>query len=106
MPEDAVSACQNPAVARCVQAYQLAYDRALGPRKDDISARTAGSGAFRRAMPPLVGAANIRDFIACVAYGMIANIFILDQGTKLLYAAQVAFSSSRKSRKSKKLSHK
>jgi hypothetical protein len=43
-------------------------------------------------MPPLLGAENIRDFIACVAHGMLIGVIENKDATKLLYAAQVAFS--------------
>ena len=42
-------------------------------------------------MPPLLGAENIRDFIACVAHGMLIGTIENKDATKLLYAAQVAY---------------
>ncbi len=48
--------------------------------------------AYRKAMPPLTGAGNIRDFIACVAHGMLMDVFQPAESTKLLYAAQLAAS--------------
>jgi hypothetical protein len=41
-------------------------------------------------MPPLSGYRNICDFIACAAYGMLLGAIKDENGTKLLYAAQVA----------------
>jgi hypothetical protein len=41
-------------------------------------------------MPPLSGYENIRDFIACVAHAMLIGAIQSEQGSKLLYAAQVA----------------
>jgi hypothetical protein len=43
-------------------------------------------------MPPLLGAENIREFIACVAHGMLIGAIENKDATRLLYAAQVAFS--------------
>lgn len=40
--------------------------------------------------PPLSGADNIRDFIACVAHGMLIAAIEGPAGARLLYAAQVA----------------
>jgi hypothetical protein len=51
--------------------------------------------AFREAMPPLTGRRNIRDFVACVGYGMLIGAIHLNEGTKLLYAAQVAYITNR-----------
>jgi hypothetical protein len=42
-------------------------------------------------MPSLIGAQNIRDFVACVAHGMLLEAIEDRSGGKLLYAAQVAF---------------
>lgn len=57
-------------------------------------------------MPPLSGRQSIRDFTACVGYGMVNEIIRGDEGTKLLYAAQVAYKSYRKLNKSRQLSQK
>ncbi len=46
--------------------------------------------AYREAMPPLIDEEHIRDFIACVAHGMVLRVFEANEGSKLLYAAQVA----------------
>jgi hypothetical protein len=57
-------------------------------------ARFEASGAFRSALPLLVGDKNIHDFIACVAYGYASGIVYQENIGKLLYAAQVAFNVS------------
>ena len=41
-------------------------------------------------MPDLSGYQDIRDFIACVAHGMLIGAIDAIEGPKLLYAAQVA----------------
>jgi hypothetical protein len=41
-------------------------------------------------MPPLSGADNIRDFVACVAHGLLLGVLSDSECTRLLYAAQVA----------------
>jgi hypothetical protein len=46
-------------------------------------------------LPPLSGDENIRDFIACVTQAMIADIILENSGTKYLYAAQVAHTTTR-----------
>jgi hypothetical protein len=44
-------------------------------------------------MPSLTGEQNIRDFIACVAHGILLQAIEEKNGGKLLYAAQIAYSS-------------
>jgi len=41
-------------------------------------------------MPPLSGYRNICDFIVCAGYGMLLGAIKEENGTKLLYSAQVA----------------
>jgi hypothetical protein len=49
-------------------------------------------------MPQLSGQESIRDFIACVAYGMLIKTIAGPDGARLLYAAQVANSTVRSQR--------
>src|SRR5438309_8755263 len=86
------SAESNPAVFRCNQAWNEAYRAALDQRKDDEDARDAADYAYSEAMPPLFGVRNIRNFIACAAHGSIVGILGSAESSRLLYAAQVAFS--------------
>lgn len=81
----------NAAVLRCCEAAERARQDVLSGRDRNNSTHTAAHEAFAKAMPPLRGAGNIRDFIACVAYGMLINYFLESTGAKLLYAAQIAF---------------
>ncbi len=68
-----------------------------------MAAHMAGK-AYRSAMPDLAGYANIQDFIACTAYGMLMNTISASDATKLLYAAQVALSTLRSEPKAPKSS--
>ena len=87
---------QNPAVTRCLKAWNRVYkDFPKKNEYDEFDAERAGNVAYRAAMPNLIGIDNIRDFIACIAYGMLNDTVDKDLGTKLLYAAQVALVSSR-----------
>jgi len=58
--------------------------------RSEFGAANDAEAAYRRVMPPLSGAENIRDFVACVAHGMILGAFTGPTGARLLYAAQVA----------------
>jgi hypothetical protein len=81
----------NPAVARCVQAYNSAYDASLQePENNHRDAERAGKLAYRQSLPPLIGRRNIRDFTACIAHGMLLQVIDTVEGTRILYAAQVA----------------
>ncbi len=51
--------------------------------------------AYLDAMPSLSGHENIRDFVACVTNAMLIGAITDNQGTKLLYAAQVALTTVR-----------
>jgi hypothetical protein len=90
-----IAASANPAVARCLDAWARANkaERAKGKNRSESSIEA--DSAYRAAMPPLSGQENIRDFIACVTHAMIVHIFRDDTATKLLYAAQVAHTTSR-----------
>ncbi len=89
------AAATNPAVARCVCAWIRANKAELAKGKSKYEASCAANRAYRDAMPPLSGDENIRDFIACVTHAMIADIIRDDSGSKLLYAAQVAYTTTR-----------
>lgn len=90
-PSNTIPAAAIPAIARCVQAYNEAYEAVIQkPGQQDRTARRAGQFAYRQNLPPLIGRRNIRDFTACIAHGMLLNIIDTADGTRILYAAQVA----------------
>ncbi|HEX4031755.1 MAG TPA: hypothetical protein VHX20_15405 [Terracidiphilus sp.] len=84
------------AIARCRHAWQQAFDEYLkkNRRKDGHllhdKATSQAAIAYRGAMPALVGYEGVRDFIACVAYGMLVDAISADRSGQLLYAAQIA----------------
>ncbi len=88
--EDADEAPINPAVARCCKAVDDEYQAVLAKTGDKMRAKYDSRNAYRTAMPPLSGAQNIRDFVACVAHGMLLGLFTDSEASRLLYAAQVA----------------
>jgi hypothetical protein len=63
--------------------------------KGNIFASLQGAEAYRKVLPPLSGHQNICDFIACVAHGMLIEAISGADGSRLLYAAQVANSTIR-----------
>ena len=86
----------NPAVARCLDAFARTYKANIAINQTKAAATDCAAVAYREAMPPLTGPDNIRDFIACVAQGILVGAINSLQSSKLLYAAQVALSASRK----------
>ena len=92
----------NPAVARCAKAWERAYnkiisvpDRDKAPEDREDFARDEAEIAFRKALPPLCGEENIRDFIACVAYALINEILLPIVCTNYLDAAKIALTAVR-----------
>jgi len=89
----------NAAIKRCTKAWERTFDLAsIHPDdeslavvgdEDEFAAERAAM-AFREALPPLVGYENIRDFIACVTYGMLNATLQSDECRDLLGAAKIA----------------
>ena len=86
-------ALSNPAVARCCKAWKKAYRAELAEKDFEWSAADKAAEAFRGSMPTLTSREDCRDFIACVAQGMLVGAITEKNGGKLLYAAQIALSS-------------
>jgi hypothetical protein len=80
----------NPAVSRCCEAWSRVFQAELANGEGNPRAAFEADRAYCNAMPPLSGYENIRDFIACVAHAMLIGAIQSEQGSKLLYAAQVA----------------
>lgn len=83
---------RNSAVQRCIAEWNRAYRGELAKSRSELSAERAASLAYRTSMPSLTSTANIRDFIACAAYGILIDAIHSKNASKLLYAAQVALS--------------
>ena len=90
-------ATSNPprtALEKCLEAHAMAKSAAEASQKPSQAVDEIAGAAFCKAIPPLRGRANIREFIDCVAHGMLINIIQPNQGSKLLYAAQVAYTAT------------
>jgi hypothetical protein len=94
--KEPIAASANPAVDRCMNAQKSAYHAEFAKCEDECDALEAAENAYREAMPPLSGYNNIRDFIACVVNAMLIGVIADNQGTKLLYGAQVALTTVRR----------
>jgi hypothetical protein len=84
----------NPAVAHCCKAWKKAFRATTDADKSEIIAAYEAAEAYRAAMPPLSTRDSCRDFIACVAQGMLLGAIPEKDGGKLLYAAQVALAAA------------
>lgn len=84
---------RNPAVNDCCLAAQraLAAAQEIDP-ENTLEAVWDCTTAYRESMPNLDGYENIRDYVACVAHGMLLGVIDPLEGPKFLYAAQIALS--------------
>ncbi|MDR3797749.1 MAG: hypothetical protein P4K93_06330, partial [Terracidiphilus sp.] len=83
-------ALANPAIFRCAEAWDDAYSEQIEEDESEYSAKKEAGEAYRAALPPLTSRDNCRDFIACVAHGILVGAIPEASAGKLLYAAQVA----------------
>jgi hypothetical protein len=88
--ENATPEGENSSLNYCIDAYMRAYKRAKRQGKGQSSALESADRAFRLAIPLLTGNENLRDFVVCVAHGMLLESISGPAGARLLYAAQVA----------------
>jgi hypothetical protein len=89
------------AVEICDRKFTQATEDAIAQGQSNELVMRLGKIAFCAALPKLTGATNIRDFIACVTYAMSLDIIPSREGTKLLYAAQVAYGAIKRKRSKK-----
>jgi hypothetical protein len=78
------------AVTRCYEAWNRTFKSEKMRREPYGPELRDARNAYCKAMPPLAGYHNIRDFIACVAQGIMLGAISESQSTRLLYAVQVA----------------
>jgi hypothetical protein len=87
----------NVALRRCCAAWKRAFDAYMEENDGDpndsgdrIFASNQAAVSYRNAMPLLAGYEGVRDFLACVAHGILIGAILKEEGGQLLYAAQVA----------------
>lgn len=101
--EQSSPALANPAIARCAKAWEDAYREQMEEDDSEYDATIKAGEAYRAALPPLTNRDNCRDFIACVAHGMLLGAIPETSAGKLLYAAQVALGAARAEEKSREM---
>lgn len=95
---------RNAAVQFCCQARERSLEQSRANSRDKYDTRENANEAYRNAMPDLSGYENIRNFIACTAQGMVIGAIDSIEGSKFLYAAQVALGALRHQPKMQKQS--
>lgn len=103
LPENS-PALQNPAVAYCCQVWDSTCRQALQQGRNLVFARVEAHKAYQKSLPPLTGDENIRNFIACVAHGILIGAILSRDGARLIAAARAAQSANRNSVKQSKTS--
>jgi hypothetical protein len=87
------------AIKRCRDAWRRAYNAYMKGKDGDCMAEVfaahEANPAYCKAMPPLDSFESIRDFIACVAHGILINAIPQKRANQLIYAARVALSALR-----------
>jgi hypothetical protein len=83
---------RTPAVQRCCEARDQSLIESKAQNTGSYNTNQFAAEAYCAAMPDLSGYENIRDFIACTSYGMVNGLIDAVEGSKFLYAAQVASS--------------
>jgi hypothetical protein len=83
---------RNAAILRCCLAVKRSRRESNSKGRDLVETQICADEAYRKALPELVGYENIRDFIACVTYGMANDTITAFRGNKLLAGARLALS--------------
>ncbi len=91
------------AVVRCCNALDDARQDARSRGCAQFEINNKGDRAYIDAIPRLHNPENISDFIACVAYAMLIGIIHPADGTKILYAAQIATQAAQASQNNKNI---
>ena len=89
------TAPRNAAIFRCCQAEKYSRRESKSKGRNIVETTICADEAYRKALPELVGYENIRDFIACVTYGMANDTITALRGAKLLAGARLALSALR-----------
>jgi hypothetical protein len=82
--------CENAAVARCIRAWRRARRKESANGGSDYKSECVGNIAYLRAVPPLRGFQNIRDFITCVAFAAATEMIRYKDAAHLLAGANIA----------------
>jgi hypothetical protein len=93
---------RSPAVQRCCAAHDRSLQESREQGLSEYKTSDKADKAYLAAMPELSGYENIRDFIACVSFGVLVGYISPIESPRFLYGAQVAISALRLEPKDKK----
>jgi len=93
---------RNQAIQRCCDARDRSLEESFEQGLSSSQTKERAEKAYRDALPDLTGYENIRDFIACIAHGVLTGDIHPIEGPRHFYAAQVAISALRLEPKEKK----
>ncbi len=88
-------------VKRCMLAMSVEAERATADGATAQDRRRRAQVAFKLYMPAMCDRPSIQAYIACVAQGIQVKAFTGNEGSQLLYAAQIALSLVRGTEKEK-----
>ena len=80
------------AVEQCQQAWSDAYRQAIENHLPQDQALRMAAVAYKLQIPKMDGFLSIKSAFACITHGIALEVFEGNQGSQLLYAAQVAAS--------------
>jgi hypothetical protein len=80
----------NRAVTRCSDAFTRVYKAEMAKGSLEIMAIKRAGRAFKNEMPTLIGCDDIRDFLACVARGILLDAIDPVQASRLISSARAA----------------
>ena len=89
----------SAALMRCSKAFTTAHRNAQKLGKSARESREMGVYAYKLNMPTMTTHDGVVQAIACIVAGMNLDIITGAEGSKLLYAAQVALSALREARR-------
>jgi hypothetical protein len=92
------------AIRRCCAAWQRAFNayveqRGKGDGLDKLFAAIDAGEAYCNAMPMLAGQDGVRDFLACVAHGILIGAIPHEKSSHLIAAARVTLAANQRERK-------
>jgi hypothetical protein len=96
MSETSIPVPENSTIAHCHSEWERVYKAKLAKKEPEFFAIRDAGLAYRIAMPSLAEQEHIRDFIGCVAHGILIGAIEGKSASQLLYAAQVALSMNRR----------
>jgi len=85
---------ENKVIARCMRAWNYAYNKRFAESKDNFRSQKAAALAYLKAAPPLIGYKNICDFINCINFASMTDIVRSTEVERYLATAKIALTAA------------